>query len=124
MKEEKIQVGKSYDTLTDEERARIIGFTPQEHAELKHRFGNRLRHVTVEVDEDERYDYLLVRPGKDILLAMAGHKDDVGAANEMLIKNCVKAGCMEALDDSAVYTSVISAIAQLISGQAAFMRKA
>lgn len=125
MKERKeIQVGKPYEALTDKERELIVGFTPEQHAELKVKYGKRLRHVTVQVDEDERYDYLIVRPNKDLILAMTSHKDDISAANELLINSCVKAGNMEALEDSAVYTTVLSAISELISGQAAFISKA
>ena len=125
MKENKrIQAGTPYEELTEEEKKTIVDFTPETHAELKTVFGKRLRHVTVQPDDDERYDYLIVRPNKDILLAIANKKDDLESANEILIKNCVKAGNMEALEDSAVYTSVLTAIGQLIAGQAAFISKA
>lgn len=125
MKEKKeIRAGKPYEELTDKERALVVGFTSAEHAELKSTYGKRLRHVTVQVDEDERYDYLVVRPDKNLILAMAAHKDDLGAANDLLLNNCVKAGDRQALEDSAVYTTVLSAISELISGQAAFISKA
>ena len=105
MKEEemKIKAGKPYEELTTEEKALIVDFTE---------------------DEDERYDYLIVRPKKNILLAMAKKKDDLEEANDILIRNCVAAGNMEALEDSTVYTSVLTAIGQLIAGQAAFISKA
>ena len=72
MKEEdkKIKAGKPYDELTKEEKALIVDFTEEEHAGMKLKYGKRLKHVTVQVDEDERYDYLIVRPNKNILLAM------------------------------------------------------
>lgn len=125
MKEEdKIMAGKPYEELTNEEKALICGFTPAEHKELKTLFGKRLKHVTVKPDEDERYDYLIVRPDKNVLLAIANKKNDLEAANDIMIKACVKAGDMQALEDSAVYTSVLKAIGQLISGQAAFISKA
>ena len=117
MKEEemKIKAGKPYEELTTEEKALIVDFTEEEHTELKLKYGKRLKHVTVQVDEDERYDYLL---------AMAKKKDDLEEANDILIRNCVAAGNMEALEDSTVYTSVLTAIGQLIAGQAAFISKA
>lgn len=125
MKEKKeIKVGKPYEELTEAERKLIVGFSPAEHAELKIKFGKRLRHITVQVDDDERYDYLLARPNKDLILAMASKKDDLTAANELLLNNCVKAGDMEALEDSAVYTTVLTAITEMISGQTAFISKA
>ena len=126
MKEEemKIKAGKPYEELTTEEKALIVDFTEEEHTELKLKYGKRLKHVTVQVDEDERYDYLIVRPKKNILLAMAKKKDDLEEANDILIRNCVAAGNMEALEDSTVYTSVLTAIGQLIAGPAAFISKA
>ena len=102
MKEEemKIKAGKPYEELTTEEKALIVDFTEEEHT------------------------YLIVRPKKNILLAMAKKKDDLEEANDILIRNCVAAGNMEALEDSTVYTSVLTAIGQLIAGQAAFISKA
>lgn len=125
MKEDKkILAGKPYEELTTEEKALIVDFTQEIHSELKTKYGKRLKHVTVQVDEDERYDFLIIRPNKNILLAMAKKKDDLEEANDILIRNCVAAGDMEALEDSAVYTSVLTAIGQLIAGQAAFISKA
>ena len=124
MEDKKIKAGKPYEELTAEEKALIVDFKEEEHAELKTKYGKRLKYVTVQVDEDERYDYLIVRPSKNILLAMAKKKDDLEVANDILIRNCVAAGNMKALDDSAVYTSVLTAIGQLIAGQAAFISKA
>ena len=124
VEEKKIKTGKPYEELTTEEKALIVDFTEEEHTELKLKYGKRLKHVTVQVDEDERYDYLIVRPKKNILLAMAKKKDDLEEANDSLIRNCVAAGNMEALEDSTVYTSVLTAIGQLIAGQAAFISKA
>ena len=124
VEEKKIKTGKPYEELTKEEKALIVDFTEEEHAGMKLKYGKRLKHVTVQVDEDERYDYLIVRPNKNILLAMAKKKDDLEEANDFLIRTCVAAGNMEALEDSAVYTSVLTAIGQLIAGQAAFISKA
>lgn len=124
MEDKKIKAGKPYGELTAEEKALIVDFTEGEHAELKTKYGKRLKHVTVQVDEDELYDYLIVRPEKNILLAMAKKKDNLEEANDILIRNCVVAGNMEALEDSAVYTSVLTAIGRLIGGQAAFISKA
>ena len=124
MEDKKIKAGKPYEELTAEEKALIVDFKEEEHAELKTKYGKRLKHVTIQVDEDERYDYLIVRPGKNVLLAMAKKREDLEEANDILIRNCVAAGNMEALEDSAVYTSVLTAIGELIAGQAAFISKA
>lgn len=125
MKEVKnLKAGKAYEALSAEEKAQINGFTPAEHVELKAKYGKRLRHVTVQLDEEERYDYLVARPNKDVILAMATHRNDLNVANELLINTCVVAGDKEALEDAAVYTAVLTAVGELIQGQAAFISKA
>lgn len=123
-KDKKIQEGKAYESLSDEEKKQIVGFTEEEHEALKARYGKRLRLVTVELDKDERYDFLLARPNKDMILALTSLRDDLNAANELLLNTCVVAGDRGALEDSAVYTSVLGAIGELIQGQAAFISKA
>ena len=106
MEDKKIKAGKPYEELTAEEKALIVDFKEEEHAELKTKYGKRLKYVTVQVDEDERYDYLIVRPSKKHLVGNGEEKGDLEEANDILIRNCVAAGNMKALDDSAVYTSV------------------
>ena len=50
MKEnKKILAGKPYEELTTEERALIVDFTPEEHKEMKEKYGRRLKNVTVQV---------------------------------------------------------------------------
>ena len=55
---------------------------------------------------------------------MASKKDDLEAANEVLIKNCVQAGDMEALEDAAVYTKMIETLGEMIAGAQAFIKNA
>ena len=56
MEDKKIKAGKPYEELTAEEKTLIVDFKEEEHAELKTKYGKRLKHVTVQVDEDERYE--------------------------------------------------------------------
>lgn len=113
-------------SLSKEELANIVGFTLQEHEALKARFGNRLYHITAQISDTERYDYLVIRPDKSLMLMIAnfGKKEEYEKANDALIKNCVKAGDMEALEDFAVYQNVLNSIQETIKGQATFIRKA
>lgn len=113
-------------SLSKEELAGIVGFTQQEHEELKAKFGHRLYHITAQISDTERYDYLVVRPDKSLMLMIAsfGRKEEYEKANDAMIKNCVKAGDREALEDFAVYQTVLESIQQISKGQAAFIRKA
>ena len=91
--ENKLQKKSDYESLTTEEKSKINGFTEAEHKDLKAKYGNRLRMVTVET-EDGRYDYLVVRPSRAhmMLVATKGKEGDFEAANNVLIQNCVVAG--------------------------------
>jgi len=124
MNEIKINEGKPYDQLTAEEKKQIVGFTDEEHTRLKSQYGNRLKMVTVQLDDNERHDFLVVRPTKDLILAVAAKGNNISEANELMLNTCVKAGDREALEDGAVYSVVISSISQMIKAQAAFMNPA
>lgn len=124
--ENKLQKKSDYESLTAEEKSRINGFTEAEHKDLKAKYGNRLRMVTVET-EDGRYDYLVVRPSRAhmMLVAIKGKEGDFEAANNVLIQNCVVAGDKKAIDDDyAVYSTLLSAIQEMTEAVQAFIRKA
>lgn len=124
--ENKIQKAGDFETLSNEEKLKINGFTEEQYKELKTKYGNRLRMVTVET-EDGRYDYLIIRPSRAhmMLVAAKGKDGDFEAANEVLINNCVVAGDREVLnEDYAVYSSVMQALQGLTEAAQAFIRKA
>lgn len=113
-----------YALTIEEFKKKINGFTKEQYDELKARYGNRLRYLRVQVDEEEVHDFLLLRPNKNVILAIAHQRDDINAANELLIANCVVAGDKEALEDGVVYSSVLEAIGGLLKAQGAFTSKA
>lgn len=124
--ENKLKKMSDYESLTTEEKSKINGFTEAEHKDLKAKYGNRLRMVTVET-EDGRYDYLVVRPSRAhmMLVATKGKEGDFEAANNVLIQNCVVAGDKKAIDDDyAVYSTLLSAIQEMTEAVQAFIRKA
>lgn len=124
--ENKLQKKSDYESLTTQEKSKINGFTEAEHKDLKAKYGNRLRMVTVET-EDGRYDYLVVRPSRAhmMLVATKGKEGDFEAANNVLIQNCVVAGDKKAIDDDyAVYSTLLSAIQEMTEAVQAFIRKA
>jgi hypothetical protein len=124
--ENKIQKAADFDTLSPEEKHKVNGFTEEQYKELKAKYGNRLRMVTVET-EDGRYDYLIIRPSRAhmMLVANKGKDGDYEAANAVLINNCVVAGDRDVLDeDYAVYSAVMQAMKELTEAAQAFIRKA
>lgn len=92
--------------------------------ELKAKFGKRLKMVTITIADDESYEFAVVRPSRHVIMAMASKKDDLEAANDILIKNCVQYGDMEALEDAAVYTKMVETLGEMIAGAQAFIKNA
>lgn len=92
--------------------------------DLKAKYGKRLKMVTIAIAEDESYEFAVVRPSRHVIMAMASKKDDLEAANDILIKNCVQGGDMEALEDAAVYTKMIETLGEMIAGAQAFIANA
>ena len=92
--------------------------------DLKAKYGKRLKMVTIALSDEEKYEFSVVRPSRHVIMAMASKKDDLEAANEILIKNCVQGGDMEALEDAAVYTKMIETLGEMITGAQAFIKNA
>ena len=92
--------------------------------ELKAKYGKRLKMVTITIADDESYEFAVVRPSRHVIMAMASKKDDLEAANDILIKNCVQGGDMEALEDAAVYTKMVETLGEMIAGAQAFIKNA
>lgn len=121
---EKLNIG--YTELSAEEKGKINGFTEEQYKELSSKYGKRLRMVTVQT-EDGRYDYLIIRPSRAHMMAVAakGKDGDYEAANNVLINNCVVAGDKDVLEeDFSVYNAVMQAVQSLTEAQQTFMRKA
>lgn len=92
--------------------------------DLKAKYGKRLKMVTITIADDESYEFAVVRPSRHVIMAMASKKDDLEAANDILIKNCVQGGDMEALEDAAVYTKMVETLGEMIAGAQAFIKNA
>lgn len=91
---------------------------------LKAKYGKRLNLVTITLSEEEKYEFAVVRPSRHVIMAMASKKDDMEAANDILIKNCVQGGDMEALEDASVYIKMMETLGEMIAGAQAFIKNA
>lgn len=94
-----------------------------EFEQLKARYG-KLYVVDVNIDEDEKYQFYVCRPTRDLLSAIASNKDDLNKANNMILKNMVVGGDMDALDDGVVYAALMANIAKIIKQGTSFLSKA
>lgn len=76
------------------------------------RYGkHRIIDLEVVLSEGESYNFVLRKPDRAVLEAMAKHaaNKDVAATNKSLINNCVLGGDMEALNkDGEVYLEVLN----------------
>lgn len=94
-----------------------------EFDKLKAKYG-RLYVIDINIDEDESYQFIVIRPTRQLLSALAKYKDDIDKANDMIIKNMVVGGDMEGLDDGIVYASLMKDIARIIDQGKSFLSKA
>lgn len=94
-----------------------------EFDELKAKY-KRLFVLGVDLDEDEKYQFIVRRPSRQVIDAMAHNKDDISKANDILIKNMVVGGDMEALDDGVVYANLLKQLAGIVKQGQSFLAKA
>lgn len=71
---------------------------------------SRIMDLQIEIDDDRIYNFVVRKPDRSIIKAIGNYaaKNDVEKVNEVLIKNCVLGGDMEALEkDGGVYLKVL-----------------
>ena len=88
--------------------------------------GLKPSHLKVDLGDGEVYNFLSVRPSQSVMRAigLAGRDQDFDKSNELLIKNCIKAGDMQALEDGVVYTAILQALSQSMAAVTATFTKA
>lgn len=94
-----------------------------EFEQLKAKYG-KLYVIDIKMDEDEIYQFIVRRPTRDLLSALAKNKDDIDKANELIIKNMVVAGDISTLDDGLVYGKLMQETAKLMKQGVGFLSKA
>lgn len=100
--------------------------TPDENAAFEAKYGKQyISDLSIEVD-GEKYQYVVRKPDRAVLKLIGKYavENNVEKVNEALIKNCVLAGDMEALDkDGAVYLAVLNEINLLKSKAKSTIKK-
>ena len=91
--------------------------------ELKAKHG-RLYVVNISIEEDEHYQFIVCRPSRSLLSAIASYQDNMEKANDLIIKNMVLDGDLDALDDGLVYAKLMEQVASIMSQGTAFLQKA
>lgn len=98
---------KAYSTYAD--------ITPEVRKQWEAKYGKKRLHDIELETEDGSFRYILRKPGRNVMEAVAKAGDkDIALANKIFISNCVLGGDMEAIDlDGDVYLTVLGEIAGL-----------
>ncbi len=97
--------------------------TQEEFTKLQATHG-KLYVLDIMIDKDESYQYIAKRPTRQLLSAIAEHKDDIDAANDLILKNMIVAGDLKALDDGIVYGQLMKEMGALMQHGTSFLSKA
>lgn len=93
-----------------------------EFQELKAKYG-RLYVIDVQVDEDETYQFIVRRPTRMLIEAVADTKD-VAKTNDMIIKGMVVGGDRKILEDGLVYSALMLKLGEVMQSASGFLSKA
>ena len=76
------------------------------------------------IGDDERYQFIVKRPDRALFSAIADSKDDIDAANDLIVKNLMVAGDKDALDDGLVFAGFIQQVGHVMQQGKGFFVKA
>ncbi len=83
---------------------------------------NNLREIIV-IDDNVEYHYLVKRPTRSVVQAVAKNSNDVNAAAKIMI-GCILEGDLEAIENNgAIYLSIVEKITSLIGGVKSEIKK-
>lgn len=80
--------------------------------------------LDVIIDESEKYQFVVCRPSRDTISAIAANKDNLTKANDIIIKNMVVGGDLDALDDGIVFARVLKELGGIVKQGQSFLTKA
>jgi hypothetical protein len=80
--------------------------------------------LDVVIDESEKYQFAVCRPSRATISAIAANKDNLTKANDIIIKNMVVGGDLEALDDGIVFARVLKELGGIVKQGQSFLTKA
>ena len=101
----------------------IDSFTEAEFEALKTKHGKA--YIISIDDEGKALHYAVVRPSRAVIAAVseAAGKQDVAKVNELLVKNLIKLGDTNALEDGTIYLTVIAELGKLMEPTKSFLHK-
>lgn len=99
--------------IRQEDKPKVWVVTDAEFKDLEAKYRH-LYVLDVAFDADERYQFIARRPTRDLILAMGESKDAPFKVADMMVKNMIVAGNLEALDDGVVFSRVIEMLGGLV----------
>ena len=83
----------------------------------------RLYVIDICFDEDEKYQFIARRPNRQTIDAIVSNKGNTSKMMDILIKNMIVAGDINAIEDGIVYSRVLEALTSIIKeGKKLFTR--
>jgi hypothetical protein len=103
--------------------AKLTCMPADEFSRLKERYP-RLYVIDVVIDADEVYQFIVRRPDRAVLSAIADKREDVDAANDLIIKNLLVGGDREALSDGLVFAGFMKQVGKVMEQGRGFFARA
>lgn len=97
---------------------------PQEEYRTLKAKHKRLYVINISIEEGEDYQFIVCRPSRSLLSAVTAAGDDTDKINDLVIKNMVLAGDLDAIDDGLVYSGLMRETGKLMKMAKGFLMKA
>lgn len=101
----------------------ITAVSPEEFKALKAKF-KKLYLITVQADEDEKYQFIARRPSRSLIESIAAQPDNNVGANKAMIDNMIVGGDKSSLEDGLVYGAVLTQLGKIVGQAKSFLTKA
>lgn len=90
---------------------------------LKGRY-KKLYVLDVIIDPTEAYQFIVARPSRDLIKAFKENISDSDKLNDLIEKNMIVGGDLDALEDGVVYGKVMKELGKVVNQGHAFLGKA
>lgn len=94
-----------------------------EFQNLINKHGN-LYVIDIQIDETEEYQFIVCRPTRTLITMIANNQNDLEKVNDLIIKNMVVGGDINALEDGLVYSNLIQQISPIMQQGSGFLSRA
>lgn len=101
------------DNKEKDTKPKLWVITQAEFDELEAKYKH-LYIVDIAFDEKERYQFISRRPTKEVIEAVNENKGSAFKVADLMVKNMIVAGDMDALDDGVVYSRLLECLTGIV----------